>query len=105
MSSIISTPAMVLSARRELVPETNIKSPTRLVCGYAPLGVMLVPSEVETLLFLLLIIYIVILFLIVHFVLIQNEPKNHIEMRNFSSVISEENQKSNLNFFQGFKNS
>src|SRR5690606_28790346 len=37
--SIISTPAMELSARLELVPDTKIKSPTRFVCGYAPLGV------------------------------------------------------------------
>ena len=36
---MISTPAIELSARLELVPETKIKSPTRFVCGYAPLGV------------------------------------------------------------------
>ena len=33
ISSMISTPAMVLSGLRELVPETNIKSPALLTCG------------------------------------------------------------------------
>ena len=33
-----SAPAMELSARRALVPETNRKSPARLTCGYLPRG-------------------------------------------------------------------
>src|SRR3569833_2080623 len=34
-----SEPAIVLSALRELVPDTNRKSPARLTCEYLPRGV------------------------------------------------------------------
>src|SRR5579863_5467506 len=37
-SESTSAPAMVLSARRALVPEINRKSPARLMCGYFPRG-------------------------------------------------------------------
>ena len=40
-----SAPAMVLSARRELVPETIRKSPARLMCGYFPRGVALPSTD------------------------------------------------------------
>src|SRR5579864_9441539 len=36
--SSTSAPAILLSARRELVPETIRKSPARLTCGYFPRG-------------------------------------------------------------------
>ena len=41
-----SAPAMRLSGRRELVPETNRKSPARLMWGYLPRGVALPATTV-----------------------------------------------------------
>src|SRR5580700_3915231 len=37
-SGSTSAPAIVLSARRALVPDTNRKSPARFTCGYLPRG-------------------------------------------------------------------
>ena len=52
MSSVVTpsasawAPAKLLSGRRELVPETNRKSPARLMCGKRPRGVAL-PATTE----------------------------------------------------------
>src|SRR5690606_29087114 len=54
ISSILCTPAKVLSGKRELVPLMNIKSPTRFTCGYAPRGVAFPSTNLLLLLILLL---------------------------------------------------
>ncbi|KAG1433222.1 hypothetical protein G6F55_014703 [Rhizopus delemar] len=52
MSSVVvpmastSAPAIRLSGRRELVPETHRKSPARLMWGYLPRGVALPATTV-----------------------------------------------------------
>src|ERR1700722_4339741 len=53
-SGSASAPAIVLSARRALVPDTNRKSPARFTCGYLPSGAAL-PSTTLLLLPVILI--------------------------------------------------